>query len=175
MEKIITNNFIILQADISDLEEFKQIEEECNQYFSFDPQCEDNHSVPIKECLTTGDLPPGGTKENYYFFGIRQDNELIGFMAYYLGYPEKDIAYLSVLYIGDRYRKNGIGSEIVNAVVHKLKAIGINEIRLHVSLRNVTALHFWVKQQFDKIVKVECTGNLISSNFAGIELQRKLS
>jgi ribosomal protein S18 acetylase RimI-like enzyme len=175
MKCIETKRLVILSADISDLEDLRQLEKECDLYFAFDPQCENNHSASIQDCLTVGDLPPGGTKENYYFYKIQQNNILIGFMAYYIGYPYKNIAYLSDFYIGSKYRRYGMGSEIVDAIADVFKPMGINEIRLCVSLRNATALQFWVKHKFDCITKVECTGNLTSDKFAGIELQRKLS
>jgi hypothetical protein len=54
-------------ANLDDLVELETIEKECIEYFSFDPKCEENHTLSIKECLTNGDIPPDGKKENYYF------------------------------------------------------------------------------------------------------------
>lgn len=174
MEQIKTKRLTITLADMGDLAELESIEKECDEYFLFDPPCEDNHSCTIKECLTTGDIPIGGKKENYYFYCIRQDGIIIGFMAYYLEYHQKDTAYLSVFYIKEEYRKNSIGAEIVEALIQKLITVQIRKIRLHVSLRNATAIRFWVKNGFDKIIDVECSGNLFPENFGGIELMKIL-
>jgi len=160
---------------MEDLPELEPIDQECDAYFAFDPPSGDNHSCPLEECLTAGDLPPGGVRENYYFHCVRQDGKLIGFLAYYLGYPAKDAAYLSVLYIAQAYRRQGIGAKVLAAVTQMLLAARMREIQLHVSLRNVTALRFWVRQGFDRIMDVECHGNLLPGAFAGIELMKEIS
>ena len=168
---IITDTLLINLANLSDLEELEILEKACIEYFSFDPPSENNHSASIRQCLTEGDLPPRGTKENYYFFTIRQNKVIIGFLAFYLGHPHNRSAYISVLYIAEQHRQNGLGSEIIKALIEYLKSLNIKEIRLHVSLRNTTGLLFWVKKGFDHITKVECNGNLLPNTFAGIELK----
>ena len=176
MKQIIkAKNLIMTLANIGDLPELEKIEEECDTYFLFDPQCDSNHSCTIKECITAGDIPCGGKKENYYFYCIRQNDVLIGFLAYYLEYQQKDTAYISVIYIREAYRKSGIGTEILEALMQKFIAVQIKQVRLHVSLRNAMAIHFWVKNGFDHIVNVECNGNLFPENFGGIELMKIIS
>jgi len=170
MNQIITERLVMTSGRIEDLAELEPIEKECEEYFSFDPKCELNHSCTIKECLTAGNIPVGGKKENYYFYCIRQERELIGFLDYYLEYRKKDTAYLSSIYLKEAYRKNGFGKEIIDVAFNKFALIGIKEIRLHVSLRNAMAIKFWVKQGFDHIINVECNGNLLPKNFGGIEL-----
>jgi ribosomal protein S18 acetylase RimI-like enzyme len=174
MDQIKTKRLIMDLGRIQDLIDLELIEKECEKYFSFDPQCKLNHNCSIKECLTIGDIPVGGKKENYYFYCIRQNNILIGFLDYYLEYKQKNVAYLCSIYIKETYRKNGIGKEIVDAIVKKFGLIGIKKIHLHVSLRNAMALNFWVKQGFNHIINVECNGNLLPENFGGIELIRKI-
>jgi ribosomal protein S18 acetylase RimI-like enzyme len=174
MDKIKTKRLIMDLGRVQDLIDLELIEKECEKYFSFDPQCELNHNCSIKECLTVGDIPVGGKKENYYFYCIRQNNILIGFLDYYLDYKQKNTAYFCSIYIKETYRKNGIGKEIVDAIIKKFAIIGINEIHLHVSLRNAMALIFWVKQGFNHILNVECNENLLPENFVGIELIRKI-
>ena len=141
MNAIISKRLAMTLANLNDLPELEIIEKECDEYFSFDPPCEENHSCPIIECITTGDIPPGGKKENYFLYCIRQNNILIGFTAFYLEYQRKDIAYLSVIYIKEEYRKNGMGSEILIALYDKLSSVSIKEIRTHVSLRNAKWEH----------------------------------
>lgn len=175
MEEIKTKRLVMTLADGKDLAELVHIEKECDSYFLFDPPSDHNHSCTIEECLTIGDIPPDGKKENYYFYTIRQDTIMIGFLAYYLEYQQKDTAYLSVLYIKEAYRKNGIGGEIVEALMQKLAAAEMGKVRLHVSLRNALALRFWVKNGFDRITDIQCSGNLFPENFGGIELMKIIS
>jgi ribosomal protein S18 acetylase RimI-like enzyme len=133
-----------------------------------------NHDCSLEECLTTGDIPAGGKKENYYFYCIWKNNRLIGFLAYYLEYQKKDMAYISVIYIKEKYRKNGIGKEIIDAIINEFTLLKIKEIRIHCSLRNAEALKFWIKREFNHIINVEYTGNLFPNNFGGIELTRRI-
>ena len=174
MDKIQTKRLVMTLANLEDLPELEIIEKECDEYFLFDPPCKENHSCSLKECITVGDIPPGGKKENYFIYCIRQDNILIGFMAYYLEYQRNDMAYLSVVYIKEEFRQKGIGNEIMDAIYKKLLTKKIVELRTHVSLRNATSLQFFVKQGFDRIIEVEYTGNLWPENFGGIELMKKL-
>ena len=59
---------------------------------------------------------------------------------------------------------------MLHHIIEHLKTLGMIEVRLHVSLGNTTALCFWVKEGFNRIVKVQCKGNLLPGAFAGIEL-----
>ena len=166
-------------AGISDLPELIKIEEECDRYFAFDPQCELNHDCSLEDCIIKGDIPAGINqndfkKENYFLYCIKLGGKIIGFFSYYLEYQQKDSAYLSVLYIGEQYRRHGFGSEILNALTDKLITARFKTIRLHCSLRNSTALRFWVKNGFDRILNVETDGNLYLKNFGGLELMKKI-
>ena len=69
MKQIINakNSIIMTLANTDDLPELEKIEEECNTYFLFDPQCDNNHSCTIKECITVGDIPYGGKKKIIIF------------------------------------------------------------------------------------------------------------
>ena len=175
MDRIITERLIMTLANLDDLKELEIIEEECDKYFLFDPPCEENHSCSLKECITIGDIPPGGKRENYFIYCIRQDNILIGFLAYYLEYQNKsDLAYLSVIYVKEDHQRKGIGKEILDKIIERFTTIKIKEIRTHVSLRNLPSLRFFVNQGFDKIINVEGNGVLYPGNFGGLELSRKL-
>ena len=168
---VVTSRLSIEIATLSDLEELEILEKECDSYFSFDPKNENNQSIPVRQCLVEGDLPPGGEKENYYFLSIRQNKAIVGFIAFYIGHPHVNAVYISVLYIAEKYRNIGFGNEIVNVLIEYFKSLDIEEIRLHVSLRNATGLRFWVKAGFDRIMLVNCKENLFPEVFAGLELQ----
>ena len=174
MEKIITRRTVLTKANMNDLIELEFIEKECIEYFKFDPKCEENHSLTIKECLTKGDIPPGGKKENYFLYCIRENNVLIGFLDYYIEYISKDTVYFNSIYIKKDCRSNKIGQEVVETIFNIFALNSYKNIQLHVSLRNALALKFWVKQGFDEIVNVECNGNLFAENFGGIELIKRI-
>ncbi|MCL2158119.1 MAG: GNAT family N-acetyltransferase [Oscillospiraceae bacterium] len=174
MKQILTKRLVMSLANLNDLPDLEIIEKECDEYFKFDPPSPENHSCPIKDCITIGDIPPNGKRENYYFYCIRQNGIIIGFMSLYMEYQRIDMAYLSVIYIKEEYRQKGIGKEILEGIIQTLLNKNIVEIRLHVSLRNVESLKFFVKQGFDNIIDVGSNGNLLPGNFGGIELSKKL-
>ena len=179
-DKLMSKRLSMTLAGMENLSDLEAIEKECDEYFIFDPPCASEHNRSIKECLTIGDIIPGiedenYKKENYLLYCIWQDDTIIGFLSYYLEYYQKDTAYLSILYIKKSYQKSGIGAEIVNELVQKLKAAKYKSIRTHCSLRNATALRFWVKNGFNNIIDVECDGNLFPENFGGLELVKDIS
>ena len=167
-------------ADANDLPELEAIEKECAEYFKFDPPKASEHNRSLRECLISGDMIPGVPqeiykRENYYLYGIRKDDILVGWLSYYLEYRQKNTVYLSVLYIKEAVRKSGIGVEILETLMSKFAAGNFKIVRLHCSLRNSLALRFWVKNGFNCIVDVECDGNLFPENFGGIELMKIIS
>ena len=180
LEQIRTKRLLLTLANLSDLSVLEEIEKECDEYFKFDPPSAADHNRSLRECLTIGDIIPNVSeedykKENYYLYCIHKGDIIVGWFSLYLGYQQKDTVYLSVLYIKEAYRKNGFGAEILEAMTCKLLTKQYKLMCLHCSLRDVTALRFWVKNGFDKIVDVECNGNLYPDNFGGIELVKNLN
>ena len=118
MEHIKTKRLTITLANSNDLPALEEIERECDEYFNFDPPCAAEHNRSLRECLTIGDIIPDISeedyvRENYILCCIWQDGTLIGWLAYYLEYKQKNTAYLSLLYIKESHRADGIGAEIV--------------------------------------------------------------
>jgi len=180
--EIKTERLVLSLGSLDDLPTLEEIDGECGRYFDFDPPSgahEDNHDCPLEECLTVGDIPPGVerqdyNRENFYFYCIRQGGALIGFLSFYLEYQRKDTAYLCVLYIREACRSIGLGAEIIEALARNLAAAGFKTIRTHCSLRNALGLRFWVKNGFDRITEVECSGNLYPGKFGGLGLMKNL-
>ena len=180
MNQIKTKRLLLTLANNENLPALEEIEKECDSYFVFDPPCASEHNRPLKDCLTMGDIIPGISENdfqinNYRLYCVWQNDVLIGFLSLYLEYQQKDMAYLSVLYIKEACRQGGIGAEIIEALVSELKKINCKAIRTHCSLRNALALRFWVKNGFNKILDVECEGNLFPENFGGLELMKEVS
>ena len=177
MEPIKTKRLIMALATLNDLPALEIIERECDDYFYFDPPSAAEHNRSLRECLTLGDIIPDISerdyvRENYILRCIWQDGTLIGWLAYYLEYEQKDTAYLSLLYIKESHRTGGIGAEIVEALTQKLANAKYKVIKTHCSLRNALSLRFWVKNGFDRITEVECDGNLTPENFGGLGLMK---
>ena len=177
MERIRTNRLTLTIAGQSDLPALEEIERECDEYFRFDPPSAADHNRSLRECLTMGDIIPGVSPEefaleNYRLYCIWKGDALMGWLSLYLEYLQKDIAYFSVLYIKEACRSSGIGTEIIEALTRELAAAQYKKIQTHCSLRNALSLRFWVRNGFDRITEVECTGNLYPVHFGGIGLQK---
>ena len=108
----------------------------------------------------------------YYLYCIWKDDILIGWFSFYLEYQQKEAAYLSVLYIKEKYRSSGFGFEIIDAWTSKLADDKCKLIKTHCSLRNALSLRFWVKNRFNHIIEVDCTGNLYAADFGGVGLMK---
>ena len=177
MEQIKTKRLTMTRAKLSNLPALEEIERECDEYFQFDTPSAAEHNRSLRECMTIGDIIPGISedqyaRENYVLYCIWLDGQLIGWLAYYLEYQQKDTAYLSLLYIKKSCRASGFGAEIVDALTQKLATAKYTKIKTHCSLRNALSLRFWVKNGFDRITEVECEGNLVPGNFGGLGLMK---
>jgi ribosomal protein S18 acetylase RimI-like enzyme len=130
----------------------------------------------INRCYSEGDLPPSGSKENYKIQTIKSSdtNELIGFIAIYHGFPNVDIAYIALLYIGTHFQGHGYGQEIVNTLANELIKLQYREIRINVALKNWSALRFWCKLGFDKISGVFGDKEFAEDTRADLELIKYL-
>ena len=180
MTQIKTKRFLLSLANLDDLPELEKIEKECDEYFQFDPPSAAEHNRSLRECLIMGDIIPGVSqenykRENYYLYCVWKNDVLIGWLSLYLEYQQKDAVYLSVVYIKEKYRSNGIGGEIIEALTNELIDAQFKTIRLHCSLRNAISLRFFVKNGFDCITEVECDGNLWLNNFGGLKLMKKIA
>ena len=175
MEQIKTKRLTMTLASLSDLPALEEIEEECDEYFRFDPPAAADDNRSIRECLTIGDIIPDISEDdykraNYHLYCIRKDNSLVGWLSFYLEYQQKDMVYLSVVYIKETYRSDGFGAEILDALTRKWAMDKFTKVKIHCSLRNALALRFWVKNGFNLITEVECDGNLTPGNFGSISL-----
>ncbi|MCR4898869.1 MAG: GNAT family N-acetyltransferase [Acholeplasmatales bacterium] len=56
--------------------------------------------------------------------------------------------YIYHLAVNPKYRKNGIGTSLVNNVMNSLEKLGINKVALLTFKRNEVANAFWEKQGF---------------------------
>lgn len=179
MEQITTKRLVLTLATQDDLPALEELERECDAYFTFDPPSGAEQNRSLRECLRVGDIIPGISdedyrRENYHLYCVRKDGALVGWVSFYLEYHEKDAVYLSVAYLKEVFRASGIGTEIMQALECRFAAAGFKTMRTHCSLRNALSMKFLVKHGLDRIVDVECDGNLRPGNFGGIELMKTL-
>lgn len=130
----------------------------------------------IRKCLVEGNLPPGGTLENYRIQTIRitENQTPIGLISLYHGYPTEHSLYLEFLYIHKDLQKLGFGQELI----HKFSSLVFNleykEIRINVSTKNWPAIRYWIKSGFNKVNGLYGDPNYSETSFANLELMMTL-
>lgn len=130
----------------------------------------------IQDCFFKGNLPPNGTLENYRIQTIRnqEDQQIIGILSVYHGFPSTDAVYLEFLYIDKNIQKQGFGQEVVNRFIEATAALGYKEIRINVALKNWPALKFWIKSGFNQASGIYGDHECSDTTYANIELIKAL-
>lgn len=169
--RIISKNIILQSANFSEIEKLNNIYDEACDYFSFD---KNNKITKPLDCLTVGDLPPNGTKDNYEILSIYEGNNIIGVITLYKGFPSERIMYISFIYISKENRYRGYGKEIFDALSEYFKKEEFEDIRICVSLKNWKGIKFWYKCGFNKITLVNVEEGFSENNYGCIELEKSI-
>jgi len=124
-----------------------------------------------------GNLPPNGMKEFYKIQSItyKDTSEIIGFMEFYHGYPEKDVLYILTLLFCEGYRNNRYGQESINELCRQATELGFFKARLVVTLKNWQGIYFWTKLGFNTILKYCGDKVFAKDSFAVLELGKDLT
>lgn len=130
----------------------------------------------IEKCLKDGLVPPGGTAERYQFMTFRrkEDNEVIGFIGCYHGYPDAATLYLDFMFFHPDHQKRGYGQEIIAQLTEKAQRKHYGAIRLTVSLKNWSAIRFWLQKGFNEACNFHGDKEHGEATEASIELIKRL-
>ncbi len=111
----------------------------------------------IEKCISDGDLPPipNADISNYMLMVIKnKDGNIAGFFDIYQGYPQKDCVWISIFVIDDKYKKNGIGRQVVSSIIENCRNKGWKHLGVGVHLKNWSALRFWNNNGFSRIHRI---------------------
>ncbi len=98
-------------------------------------------SVPWSE----KSLEESRKRSEYVFLVAWCGQEIAGYIGMYQVMEEGDITNVAV---HPKYRKQGIGNALVNALLREALLLGISEITLEVRVSNQTAIHLYEKNGF---------------------------
>lgn len=171
MNVITTDHLSLRTAQKDDLIQLNRIFEQVLEYFKFDPS---HVSVSPETCLTEGDLPPRGVKEKYEIYAIWDCCKIVGYVDFYKGFPNRNIAYISLLFIDQNVRECGYGREVVGALCKYFNDSKYSEVRLAVSLKNWSGLKFWHKMGFDTISMVAAEDTFSAEGYGCLQLKKDL-
>ncbi|HEY8424361.1 MAG TPA: ribosomal protein S18-alanine N-acetyltransferase, partial [Clostridia bacterium] len=115
---------MIRQAIIEDLPEIYRLEKEC---FEQDAWTEQNF---------LGALESGLSK----IFVYQADKKIVGYAVLTVVFDE---AHLDNIAVSSRYRRQGIGRQLILYILRYLENIGINKITLEVRISNTAAINLY--------------------------------
>lgn len=122
-------------------------------------------------------LPPNGhsAHENSFLIRSRSDDELMGLLSVYRGYPTTESLYIGHIFVRPRWQRRGIGREVIGELEQRAGRAGYQEIRAAVGLRNWPALRFWIALNYDRITQVVGDSEFREHTYADIELAKPVS
>jgi len=81
------------------------------------------------------------------------DNNIIGYLAGSINcqssYVTKSLAEIDNMFVIEEYRKIGLGSKLINEFKKYCFDLGIEEIKVTASAKNINAINFYKKNGFD--------------------------
>lgn len=143
-------NVIIKRATIENLEDIQKLNNNLFEleYKNFDPSLkvgwpfEDEGTEYFKDMLNN---------EVVYIAVI--DNKIIGYLAGSINvessYVTKTLAELDNMFILEKYRKYGIGTKLISEFKNHCKNLGIQELKVTASAKNINAINFYIKNGFE--------------------------
>ena len=170
-----TERLIIRDANLHDLDRLQEIfmQSQSTERWAWDDELTTDY---ILNGVNKGHLPPNGMREFYKIQSITRKNsfEIMGFIEFYHGYPDKDVLYIATLLFSEDYRNNRYGQEVIIELCKQAQDLGFRQARLGVTLKNWLGIYFWTKLGFDTISKFCGDKVLAKDSFALLELGKNL-
>ena len=94
------------------------------------------------------ELPPGCRKEQKEFLGFFDEGRLRAVLDVVRGYPDEATAYVGLLMVDGARHGRGIGTQVMDAALRRLRAEGFSRVRLGCIQGNEHARRFWEKLGF---------------------------
>ena len=121
-------------------------------------------------------LPPGGMAaglRNMILCDLHSGTPM-GLLSLYMGYPEKDVAYIGELFLHPDFQHAGYGREICRRLEAALRPGPATHVRVGVGLRNWNALRFWIRQGFVHVTGMSGDRCFTPEGHAYLELEKNL-
>ena len=106
----------------------------------------------IKADMTA--LPPGKRRENKFYLGYYDNDNLTAVMDLILGYQDEETAYVGFFMTDVSVQGKGVGSAIISEMSRFIYSQGYSDIQLGWVKDNPQAEHFWHKNGFKETGKM---------------------
>ena len=170
-----TERMIIRDANLHDVDRLQEIymQSQSTERWVWDKELTTDY---ILNGVNKGNLPPNGLKEFYKIQLIthKDSSEIMGFIEFYHGYPDKEVLYIATLLFCEENRNNRYGQEVIHKLCTQAQELGFHQIRLAVTLKNWLGIYFWTKLGFDTILKFSGDKVLAKDSFALLALGKNL-
>lgn len=129
-------------------------------------------------CLNREDLPPieSASQDQFLFFKLieKESNEIIGYLNCYMGYPNQYAMWIGDFHISSSHQNLGYGKEVIDQLIQESITLGYEKISLGVHLKNWSAINFWFKRGFDRIIKIVGEKDYKHNNFSIMVLEQTI-
>jgi len=147
-------SYSVKQLFYEDAPVLQKLYEQCNDFAILTDGVAFSPTAAREEFDT---VPEGKTPADNYIFGLcdsqarrkpNRHNTLIGMLAAYQEYPDKQTWWLGMMMLAPKYRNKGLGTDFYRAFERWLLSQGIQQISLCAIEANSLALEFWFKMGF---------------------------
>ena len=169
--QIIYKNLCLQAAIVSDIDLLNKLHQEATKEFI----SVKNYKIPTPmQYLTSGDLPPGGYREDFELFSLYEGSYIIGYLTLYKGFPTEDDIIITDMYINKEYRGKGYGSIIIERLCEYFEKRDYLTIRAYIPNLYDDITKFWIDNKFNKIPKEEEDKYFTNDDIVREEYIRKL-
>lgn len=141
---------VIRKAEIEDLNIIQNLNNELFklEYNNFDPSLK--VGWPFEK---DGEEYFSDLIKNEIVFIALVDNNVVGYLAGSIhvesSYITKSLSELDNMFILEKYRKYGIGTKLINEFKNYCINLGIEELKVTASAKNINAINFYKKNGFE--------------------------
>lgn len=170
-----TKHLSIADAKRDDVPDLQTIYDNC-AYIGEWTGYDDQRKEPMLAEFNHENLPPNGKKElnRLQSIRLRKEKKLIGYIALYHGFPDRDTLWIAVLAIHTAHQKQKFGQEVVEELSSIARDHGYAALGAGVGIKNWPALRFWIQSGFTTILKFEGDRECKEKTFADLWLSKPL-
>ena len=141
---LLSKDYTVRRLDENDMDRIYALSCGNKTYYKYHPPFVTRESI----LADLNALPPGKSREDKYYVGFFQGQDLVALMDLILAYPTEDSAWIGLFMVHAQYQHKGTGSRIMGGVRACLQQSGYARIRLGVDIGNPQSYAFWTKNRF---------------------------
>ena len=142
--KLLSNHFSVRKLGAEDVEPIYELSCGNHIFYEYHPPFVTLESI-LEDMRA---LPLGKGYEDKFYIVFFDKESLVAVMDLILDFPEKDIAFIGLFMMDQKYQGRGVGSGIIGECVRYLRMLGCKAIQLGVDKGNPQSYAFWTKNGF---------------------------